>query len=412
MPSHNTQTILIISSELDVSDVVNSITTRHPRKDWSFIYLLEDLKEHAGDDLKREDVFIVRDFALHGDVEKIFREISLTYSVTKVIPNDEFAVYIAAWANYYWQLPGLNFDMATRFRDKKRMKSIAKEAGINTAREITADEIRRGEVTFPVILKPRSLAGSVGVRIIENINQLNEMIISQDDEYRDMDEKQFFIESYNTQPVYQIDVIVLQGRPAFLFVGEYINKPIDYLNEHPLGYFSVTDEDRQKIWCPFIEKVLSAFDGPDGVYHIEAFGDAGAGVELLEIAYRPGGAATVEMINIACGLDLRYIHLAVQLNLNIELYPEHKNEAWGYMVFPKKHLAKKELYVSQVSLPSADNMTTLRLRQLPRKGDIASGEFFCHKDSLGSFVFCGDRESTARDLKRIVTDYQVNLTPS
>lgn len=117
-----------------------------------------------------------------------------------------------------------------------------------------------------------------------------------------MDEQQYFIESYNPQPIYQIDAIVLQGRLAFLSVGEYIGKPIDYLNECPLGFLSVTDDDLQCIWRPFTERVLSAFDGPDGVYHIEAFGDAGEGAELLEIAFRPGSGSTIEMVQFAWGL--------------------------------------------------------------------------------------------------------------
>ncbi len=114
------QTILIVSSELDVGEVVTDIKTAYPNRPWRFIYLLEDLKNQAADDLHREDVFIVRDFARHHDVEDVFSQIAQSFSVTRVIPNDEFAVWIAAWANHRWQLPGLTFDMAARFRDKRR----------------------------------------------------------------------------------------------------------------------------------------------------------------------------------------------------------------------------------------------------------------------------------------------------
>jgi len=157
--------------------------------------------------------------------------------------------------------------------------------------------------------------------------------------------------------------------------------------------------------------VLAAFGGPDGVYHIEAFGDDGQGVELLEIAYRPGGAATVEMIAIAWGVDLRFTHLATQLGLEVGRHFAPQGEAWGYMTFPKKHLAKETLYVSRLTVPSVDRLPTLKMQQLPKLGEVASGEFFCHKDCLGSFVFCGDRESVARDLKLIVADYSVTVSP-
>ncbi|AXF78002.1 serine kinase [Erwinia tracheiphila] len=411
MNKENKKTILIISSELEVSKVVDRITTCYPEKNWTFIYLLEDLKGQATEALRREDVFLIRDFARHDEVEEIFRQIAAAYSVTNVLANDEFAVYITALANHFWQLPGLNVEMATRFRDKKRMKDIARQAGIMTACEIGPEAISSGEVTFPVILKPRSLAGSVGVKIINDVSQLNEIKIENEGEYRDMDEKQYFIESYNPQSVYQIDAVKLQGCIVFLSVGEYIGKPIDFLNECPLGYFSVNGVELEKVWRPFSQKVLSAFDGPDGVYHIEAFGDAGSGVELLEIAWRPGGGATVEMIEIAFGLDLPFIHLVTQLGQGIELDIKPKGEAWGYMTFPKKHLAKEPLYVSHVSLPFVGKMPTLKMLMLPEPGDIASGEFFCHRDCLGSFVFCGDREAVAHDLKCVMAEYRVSTDP-
>ncbi|MCX8958742.1 ATP-grasp domain-containing protein [Erwinia psidii] len=406
-----TETILIISSELDVGHTVKNIMASYPDTNRKYIYLLEDLKDQAGDELRFEGVFIIRNFAVHSEVEAVFRQIAATYSVTRVLTDDEFSVCIAAWANDFWQLPGLSFDMATRFRDKKRMKHIARQAGINTAREIAAEEIRRGEVSFPVILKPRSLAGSVGVKIISDASQLNDIDIAEEAEYCDMDETQYFIESYNPQPIYQLDAVLLQGRLAYLFAGEYIGKPIDYLEECALGYLSVTESDLRDVWWPFAEKVLSAFDGPDGVYHIEAFGDAGEGVELLEIAYRPGGGVTVEMIQFACGLDLRFTHLVAQLGVEVDRNAGPEGKAWGYMMFPKKHLAKEPLYVSQVSLPFAGSLSTLKMQILPNTGDIASGGFFCHKDGLGSFVFCGSRDSVARDLKCIVADYRVSLSP-
>ncbi|NAS92425.1 serine kinase, partial [Pseudomonas syringae pv. actinidiae] len=289
MDKNKPNTILIVSSELDVSEVVSRIRSIYPIAAWTFIYLLEDLLGQAGEELNRDGHFVIRDFAVHTEVEKVFGQIATKYSVTAVIPNDEFAVYIAAWANDCWQLPGLTFDVATRFRDKKRMKHIAQTFNIPTAKELSLDDITRGEVTFPVILKPRSLAGAVGVRIITEVQQLSEAYATESDDYQDMNEHQYLIETYNSQPLYQIDAVVLKGQLAFLSAGEYLGKPIDYLAECPLGYFSLADDDLLTLWRPFIERVLLAFEGPDGVYHIEAFGDAGDGFELLEIAYRPGG---------------------------------------------------------------------------------------------------------------------------
>lgn len=402
-------TILIISSELDVSEVIANISNTYPIPHWTFVYLLEDLLDQAGAELNRTDTFLVRDFAAHAEIERAFDRIASEYRVTAVLSNDEFAVHIAAWANERWGLPGLTLEVAARFRDKKRMKQIAQSFDIPTPRELTLDQIKGGAATFPIILKPRSLAGAVGVKIITSALELSDIHSGEDDAYQDMSDRQYILETYNSQPLYQLDAVVLRKQLAFLSAGEYLGKPIDYLAERPLGYLSVPEDDLQARWRPFIERVMVAFDGPDGVYHIEAFGDADDGFELLEIAYRPGGGPTAEMIELAHGIDLRLLHLTLQLGLCESLQAHHSAEAWAYLMFPKRHLSRETLYVTHLSLPDSENLPTLKISTLPRPGDTASGEFFCHKDGLGTFVFCGGRQRVAEDVHYVLDHYQVHL---
>ncbi len=73
------------------------------------------------------------------------------------------------------------------------MKEIACRAGILTAREISPQAIKRGDVSFPLVMKPRSLAGSVGVKIITDAGQLSAITPTEGDDYRDMDEQQYFL---------------------------------------------------------------------------------------------------------------------------------------------------------------------------------------------------------------------------
>lgn len=403
------QTVLIISSELDAANTVEAVKAAHGLDKHHFIYLMEDCLGEATDDMKRPENFIVRNFAALADVTTMLDKIAEQYNVSLVISCDEFAVYLAALANDLWQLPGITREMARKFRDKKRMKEIAQQAGIQTAREITMREIKQGDVSFPVIVKPRSLAGSMGIKIISDEKELAEMDIDWSSEYKDMDTRQYFIEQYNPNTIYHIDCVVLKGNLSFISVGEHLGKPIDFLREKPVGVLAVGDETIDKIWRPFAERTLAAFEAPDGVYHIEAFADSGAGVELLEIAWRPGGAAIVEIVEMVYGLNLKRIHLAAQLGLNEDITVHRKEEAFGYMTFPKKHLSTQALYVTRVSLPPIKNMPTLRMHKVPVAGDIASGEFYCYKDSLGSFVFCGDMSKVSRDVDYLNVHYSVEV---
>ncbi len=88
-------------------------------------------------------------------------------------------------------------------------------------------------------------------------------------------------------------------------------------------------------------------------------------MELLEIAWRPGGAAIVEMVEMVYGLNLKHIHLAAQLGLDVGLLVQRREEAFGYMTFPKKHLATQTLYVTRVHLPPLQHMATLKSHKVP-----------------------------------------------
>ncbi|WP_168404563.1 ATP-grasp domain-containing protein [Erwinia amylovora] len=404
-----TKTVLIVSSELNAAHTVDTVKAAYGLEGWHFIYLTEDYLGVARDELKCPENFIVRDFSAASDIEATLDNIARQHAVSMVIPCDEFSVYPAALANDLWALPGLTREVARKFRDKKRMKEIAQQAGIKTAREITLDDIENGRVQYPVVVKPRSMAGSIGIRIITEAEQLYAMDVNWLAEYRDMDEKQCFIEEYNPGAIYHIDCVVLNGELAFISVGEYWGTPLGFLHEKPVGLLSTGDRAIEETWRAFTESVLTAFDAPDGVFHIEAFADSGSGPELLEIAWRPGGAGLVEMIDMVFGLDLRFIHLAAQLGLIDAIAVQRKEEAFGFMTFPKKHLATEALYVTGVAVPPLDNMPTLRIHKVPAIGDVASGEFHCYTDSLGGFMFCGDRDRVAQDVTYIKAHYEVQV---
>ncbi|KOP52999.1 serine kinase [Pseudomonas coronafaciens pv. porri] len=406
---HHNRTVLIVSSELNVALTIDNIKAVYDLSDWQFVFLLEDYLGVASEALKCSGTFIVSDFSVSAEVEAALDNIARYCSVSVAVPFDEFSLYVAASANDRWALPGITRQNARKFRDKKRMKEIAQQAGILTAKEITLDEIKSGQVAFPVVVKPRSLAGSEGVQILSDATQLHEMDVDWYAEYQDMNERQYFIEQYNPNTIYHIDCVVLNGVMSFISVGEYLGKPLDFQHEKPVGVLSVTDEMIEDTWRHFTESVLTAFNAPDGVYHIEAFADAGAGTELLEIAYRPGGAAIVEMIEMVYGLDLQFIHVAAQMGLNPPLNIQRNAQAFGYMTFPKKHLSVEALYVTQISLPPLENMPTLRTHAVPTLGGIASGKFYCYKDSLGSFVFCGDRDLVSRDVRYLNEHYSVQV---
>ncbi|RAW97447.1 MULTISPECIES: acetyl-CoA carboxylase biotin carboxylase subunit family protein [unclassified Photorhabdus] len=399
-------TILIVSCEPDITEKTTELAEQFVLSDIRFIFLIEDFTQTTPN-YRSEEHYIVRDFSVHSDVMDAIDKIIIRHKISAVISSDEFSVFVAASAREKMKIPGMTCTQARRFRDKKMMKQVAEQGGISTPKEFTLDNIRDDSTIFPIVIKPRSLAGSVGVEIIATAECLVNLTHPWNDSYHDMDAGQFIIEKYNPQDIFHIDCIVLSGCINFISVSEYQGKPIDFLQGQPLGSFSVEESYIEKYWHPFTERVLSAFVAPDGVYHIEAFGNSGNVPELLEIAYRPGGAGIVDIIQKVYGLDLRLIHLAAQLGIINGINYQSRADAFAYLIFPKEHTAVETKFVTRLILPNLESLPTLIKYMIPSVGDVATGEFYCHKDCLGMFIFSGDREMVYQDFQCVINNYTV-----
>lgn len=168
-------------------------------------------------------------------------------------------------------------------------------------------------------------------------------------------------------------------------------------------------EEVMSLWLPFTERLRAAFNFPDGVFHIEAFGCKDKEPILLEIAFRPGGGPITDAVFHAYGVDLHRVHLAAQLGLISEVNVSSKDNAYAYLLYPKDHFSPGKKKVKNVTIPRLERLSTLKTYVLSKIDDIASGEFYCHKDCLGMFVFSGDRKLIDSDYKRVKNEYKLVL---
>ncbi|WP_225087632.1 serine kinase [Pectobacterium colocasium] len=400
--------ILVVSCELDIPQKLSELKNFFGIPSENFIFLIEDFTA-TGSVIEDDRHFVVRNFAFHADIAVTVERICLYHQITKVISNDEFSVFIAAYVRQKLKLEGMTCYIAQKFRDKKMMKKIASLHGIPTPKEYNRDDILRGEANFPLIIKPRSLAGSVGIKLLYSISDLPLLKEHSGDDYRDMDDAQHMFEAYNSSDIFHIDCVIIAGRIEFISVGAYDGTPLNYLQGYELGCISVPYKQVVEIWHPFTERLKIAFNLPDGVFHIEAFYRTNEEPELLEIAYRPGGAGVVDAIMHTYGIDLRLIHLGAQLGLIHDLTIFAKNSTYAYLVYPKDHHSDHEKRVISVETPNLKELPTLKINILPKIGDVASGEFYCHKDCLGMFIFSGDRSNVIKDYMNIKSGYNLVL---
>ncbi|AUX74262.1 ATP-grasp domain-containing protein [Erwinia pyrifoliae] len=395
--------ILVVSCELDITEKIGELEEIYHIPSSRFVFLIEDFTA-AGTLTESERYFIVRDFAVHSEVAAVIENIFLIHQITEVISNDEFSVFVASYVRERLQLAGMKCEEARKYRDKQQMKKVASFHGIPTPEQFSQEDVRRGDVPFPLVLKPRSLAGAVGVTVLQSAAELPAELVRCAEDYRDMDDGQFIIEAYHPGDIFHIDCAIFAGRIVFISVGVYDGKPLDYLHGALLGSVSVPHEDVAAIWQPFTEKLRGAFNFPDGVFHIEAFGGSDKEPALLEIAFRPGGGPITDAVLHAYGIDLRRVHLAAQLGLISELRVSGTDNAYAWLLYPKDHSSSDRKKVRHVTIPRLEKLSTLKAYTLAKIGDMASGAFYCHKDCLGMFVFSGDRELINRDYKQLKTE--------
>lgn len=398
---------LIVSSELDILEKTHALIAEYDLSNNDFVYLIEDFTNTKANS-ENNNIFVIRDFAVHDEVNVTLERISANHKIKAVISNDEFSLFISAIAREKFNIEGIKCYDARKFRDKKMMKEIAQKNKIPTPKKLSIDSISKGSITFPFIIKPRSLAGSVGVLIINNASEIPDGLNSELYQYKDMDTSQNLVEEYINEEIYHIDCVVLNNEINFITACAYQGTPLEYLKGKMLGGISLPVAEVDSIWLPFTQKLKSAFSFPDGVYHIEAFG---GNIEptLLELAYRPGGGPITESILHTYNIDLRIIHLAAQLGLFPKIGKRSIDMGYAYLLYPKDHISTIEKRVTHVQMPQLDKLPTLKDYKIAKKDELASGEFYNHKDCLGMFIFSGEREPVLEDYNQVIKDYKVFL---
>lgn len=398
---------LIVSSELDILEKTQALIKEFSLSSYDFVFLIEDFT-NSGEISENHNIFVIRDFAIHDEVNFILEKISSLHKIESVISNDEFSLFVSAIAREKFNIHGITCYDARKFRDKTLMKEIAQKNKIPTPKKLSIDSVLNKSIAFPFIIKPRSLAGSVGVSIIKNASEIPNELHLEPYHYRDMDESQILVEEYINEKIYHVDCVILNNEIVFITTCSYQGSPLDYLKGKMLGGISLTSKEVDSIWLPFTKKLKSAFSFPDGVYHIEAFGGS---IEptLLELAYRPGGGPITESIFHTYDIDLRIIHLAAQLGLVAMISKRSTDMGYAYLLYPKDHISNTEKRVTYVQTPQVDKLPTLKKYKIAEKNDLASGEFYNHKDCLGMFIFSGRRDVVLEDYNQVIKYYKVIL---
>ena len=218
----------------------------------------------------------------------------------------EPGVLLAARVREALGLPGMNVEKTTPFRDKGRMKSILDAAGIRTPkhdRARTESEVREQaeRIGYPVIIKPIAGAGSLDTHRVDRADDLPTVL----EKLRHVEEVS--VEEFILGQEYTYDTICAKGDVLFENVSWYrpevlIARTEEWISPQTVALRDLESEPARKA-REMGRNVLRALGFEEGFTHMEWFLTPSGEAVFGEIACRPPGARSVDIMAQATGGD-------------------------------------------------------------------------------------------------------------
>ncbi|OGU35686.1 MAG: ATPase, partial [Ignavibacteria bacterium GWB2_35_6b] len=250
------------------------------------------------------------------DVDKEWKMTDVIYSVSylarseniqRIVALDDFDVEKAASLREHLRVPGMGETTARYFRDKLAMRMRAREMEINVPEFVhilNYDKIREflNKVKPPYILKPRMQAGAIGLKKINNAEELWRTIDKLGDK-----QSFYLLEQFVTGEIFHVDSIIYKSEIKFALAHEYGLPPMEVA--HDGRVFSSRTMERgsedEKILQAMNKEVIKAMGLVHGVSHTEFIKGKNSGeFYFLETSARVGGANIAPMIEAATGINL------------------------------------------------------------------------------------------------------------
>lgn len=304
MSGSSEKTILCISSYEKGQEFIRQAK----RNGWRVILLTgENLKDAGWPRDHIDEVFLMPDLTHRQWMINAATYLARSNDIRRLVALDEFDIEMAATLREHMRIPGMGETTSRYFRDKLAMRMRAHDKDIrvpefchvlNHAKVHDYTE----RVAPPWMMKPRSSASAIGIKKINNREELWEIINQLGDE-----QSNYLLEKFVPGEVFHVDSIVDDKKVLFAAASKYGSPPMNVA--HDGGIFttrllprkSKEEKDLQKI----NKDVIKHLGLVCGVTHAEFIkGHEDGKLYFLEIAARVGGANIAETIEAATGLNL------------------------------------------------------------------------------------------------------------
>lgn len=204
---------------------------------------------------------------------------------------------------------GMSVDAATNFRDKARMKTLLRGAGLPCARHRLAgsadDALAFAEATgFPLVVKPQAGAGAISTFRLDRMSDLVAVLAGSPPTL----DAPVLLEEFVVGEEYSFETISIEGKPVWHSWTHYHPTPLTVL-ENPWIQWSVvlpreTDDPRFADIRAAGPRALSALGMRTGISHMEWFRRGDGSIAISEVAARPPGAQITTLMSLAHDFDV------------------------------------------------------------------------------------------------------------
>ena len=234
-----------------------------------------------------------------------------THVFDRIVGLDDFDVETAAMLREHMRVPGSGDSTARYYRDKLAMRVKARESGPEFSiavpdfiQILNYDRLREfmNRVPAPWVLKPRSMAGAIGIKKVHSQEELWRLIDKLGDQ-----QSHYLLEHFVPGDIFHVDSVVFDREIRFAIASGYGRPPMEVAQEG--GVFTSRILDRESPLAKELYRRQCSRDGvlrPRGARRLphEFVAKVDGHIYFLETSARVGGAHISDLIEAATGLPL------------------------------------------------------------------------------------------------------------
>ena len=203
---------------------------------------------------------------------------------------------------------GMGAEAARNFRDKARMKTLLREAGVPCARHrLAATEAEAfafaEEVGYPLVVKPPAGAGSVSTFRVDDDAALGDALRVS----APAADNPALLEEFITGEEHSFETMSLDGHAVWHSLTRYYPTPLEVMSNPWIQWCLLLpreiDDARYDDIRRAAARALQVLGMDTGLSHMEWFRRADGSVAISEVGARPPGAQITTMISRACDID-------------------------------------------------------------------------------------------------------------